>query len=90
MVLSLLEMLMGLVNVFDFGFWNKVFGTSSMACRTLGQILLMVQLTQFSQRIEVKTHYGVHGEVTITGINQHTNREIFSVQVNSSSQPQIK
>ena len=41
-VLSVLELLMSLVNVFEFGFWNQVFGTSSIMCRIFGQILIMV------------------------------------------------
>jgi hypothetical protein len=49
----------------------------------------MVQLTQFSQRIVVKTHYGLEGEVIITGINAQTEEEMFCVQIKSSVQKQL-
>lgn len=79
--IAFFTLIMSIVNLYSF--WNQVFGNCNVFCRIIGQLLIMVQLTQFSQRIVVKTHYGLEGEVIMTGINAQTNEEIFCVKIKS-------
>jgi hypothetical protein len=79
-IFELFLSLVDLLNVF-----SQVFGTSNVSCRIVGQLLIMVQLTQFSQRIVVKTHYGLEGQVIITGMNAQTSKEMFCVKIRSST-----
>lgn len=77
-VISLLEIGNAMINIFDFGFVTKFYFCLSIVFRAFITCILILQFTQLSQNIVVKTHYGLNGEVYICGCRNST-IEVFSV-----------
>lgn len=71
------EILNSLLNVFGTGLMTLILFCLSLIFKASLSALLIIQFTQLSQKIVVKTHYGLNGEVRIFGMKNSI--EVFSV-----------
>lgn len=66
-VLAILQMGLCAMDYFSLSLTYIMFNLMSMVTRLLAQVLMMVQLVQFSISLLVTAHNDVNGDIVITG-----------------------